>query len=58
MKFTFEDAVQASRDGEPIMLGSRDVRRILRNHSIDFEELIDSLLLPIDAKTLLEWVGY
>ncbi len=57
MRFTEDEARQASETGEPIMLGRAGVRQILADHHIEFEEFVDSLTLPIDAATLLDWLG-
>jgi len=58
MRFTEDDARCASEAGDPIMLGSASVRKMLADHEIEFEEFIDSLTLPIDAAKLLDWLGY
>jgi hypothetical protein len=58
MRFTEDEARQASEAGEPIMLDRDWVRSILADHHIEFEEFVDSLALPVDAAVLLDWIGY
>lgn len=67
MRFTTEEAYDASECGEPILLKPADVARIANEHDCGyphgtaaafFAEYPDSEWKETDAASLLGWLGY
>lgn len=62
MRFTADDAFEASQDGEPIMISSGAAARMIANHGASLEEYEteSGLAMPaeIDAASVLAWLGY
>lgn len=67
MKFTADEAFEASKSGEPIMVTIETAARYLRQHGLteasDVREMLFQCELPfttqeIDAATVLGWLGY
>jgi hypothetical protein len=64
MRFSAEEAHDAHDDGEPIMLGNAALLSILSEHSANVDQFEGDhpnhvyVQNPIDAWTVLEWLGY
>lgn len=67
MRFTTEEAYEASECGEPIMLGAQAVERIIRGQQPDdlradveafYSEHPANVGGEVDAAHLLGWLGY
>lgn len=60
MRFTSEQAFDASDAGEPIMISRTDAVRICGDHDCGFEEFeVDTGVAEMyDAGVLLAWLGY
>lgn len=62
MRFTAEQAFEASAEGEPILLSLDDVARICRAHGLDHAEYLADLAgsgkATNDAAELFGWLGY
>ena len=67
MKFTADEAFEASKAGEPIIISIETAARYLRQHGLtepsDVRDMLFQCELPhttqeIDAATVLGWLGY
>lgn len=60
MRFTVEEAFEASECGEPIMISRAAALRIVNQHDCgeDFDASPLSVSDTLDAADLLRWLGY
>jgi hypothetical protein len=66
MRFTSDEAFEASNEGDPIMLNWASTKAILSSHSADIGEFWtdhgnenrDLSTFSIDAADVLGWLGY
>ena len=60
MRFTTEEAYDASECGEPIMLSRADAERIIRDHDAEGDFFAEHAgeSGAYDAAALLGWLGY
>jgi hypothetical protein len=65
MRFSSDDAFQASMDGDPIILTALQAAKICRDHDVDYADYVSDAAWPklsplgdVDAAYLLGWLGY
>ena len=64
MRFSADDAFQASMDGDPIILTALQAAVICRQHGADYVDYAKDRWFPmlpegkVDAAYLLAWLGY
>jgi hypothetical protein len=65
MRFTVEQAFEASEDQDPIMLAIGDIKNICDEHDLALSAFYDAidcgkdmLAIPCDAAHLFGWLGY
>ncbi len=57
---TAQEIIEASEDGEPVLWNAKYVRRMVREHSQSWRELVAALgeRETYSAAEILRWLGY